>query len=81
MATLYDKDFYDWTQEQAKLLRSGQLSSADVEHIAEEKGLADFFLDIVFEIHYYAQHRNTLFNRLTSKSLALQVDAINSLSW
>lgn len=36
MATPYEKDFYDWTQEQAQLLRSGQLSSADVEHIAEE---------------------------------------------
>lgn len=34
--TLYDLDFYAWTNEQARLLRSGQLSEADIEHIAEE---------------------------------------------
>lgn len=33
---LYDTDFYAWTEEQAALLREGRLSSADVEHIAEE---------------------------------------------
>ncbi|ABC24364.1 DUF29 domain-containing protein [Rhodospirillum rubrum] len=33
---LYERDFYAWTREQAALLRSGQLSSADIDHIAEE---------------------------------------------
>ena len=35
-ATLYDADFYAWANEQAKLLRAGRLSEADVENIAEE---------------------------------------------
>ena len=34
--TLYDQDFYAWTNEQARLLRAGKLSEADIEHIAEE---------------------------------------------
>lgn len=34
--SLYDQDFYAWTQEQAGLLRAGKLSTADLEHIAEE---------------------------------------------
>ena len=33
---LYDQDFYAWANEQAALLRSGKLSAADIEHIAEE---------------------------------------------
>jgi hypothetical protein len=33
---LYDTDFYAWANEQAALLRSGQLSAADIENIAEE---------------------------------------------
>ena len=32
----YDRDFYAWTNEQAALLRAGELSRADVENIAEE---------------------------------------------
>jgi hypothetical protein len=35
-SSLYDSDFYAWANEQAGLLRSGQLSAADIEHIAEE---------------------------------------------
>lgn len=35
-SSLYDKDFYAWANEQAAFLRSGQLSAADIEHIAEE---------------------------------------------
>ena len=35
-STLYDQDFYAWANEQAKLLRTGKLSEADIEHIAEE---------------------------------------------
>ena len=33
---LYEQDFYAWANEQAALLRAGQLSAADIEHIAEE---------------------------------------------
>jgi hypothetical protein len=36
MSDLYDRDFYAWANEQGALLRAGQLSSADIEHIAEE---------------------------------------------
>ncbi len=35
-SNLYEQDFYAWANEQAALLRSGQLSAADIEHIAEE---------------------------------------------
>ena len=35
-ASLYEQDFYAWANEQATLLRSGKLSAADIEHIAEE---------------------------------------------
>lgn len=35
-SALYDQDFYAWANEQASLLRSGKLSAADIEHIAEE---------------------------------------------
>ena len=34
--SLYDQDFYAWANEQARLLRAGALSEADIEHIAEE---------------------------------------------
>ena len=33
---LYERDFFAWANEQAALLRSGRLSAADIEHIAEE---------------------------------------------
>lgn len=33
---LYDQDFYAWANQQAALLRAGQLALADIEHIAEE---------------------------------------------
>jgi hypothetical protein len=32
----YEEDFYAWTVEQARLLRSGKLSSLDVANVAEE---------------------------------------------
>jgi hypothetical protein len=35
-SSLYDADFYAWANQQAALLRAGQLSAADIEHIAEE---------------------------------------------
>jgi len=35
-ARLYDRDFFAWANEQPRLLRAGQLSEADIEHIAEE---------------------------------------------
>ncbi len=34
--TLYDQDFYAWTQHQVELLRSGQLEKLDIEHLIEE---------------------------------------------
>ena len=34
--TLYDQDFFAWANEQARLLRAGKLSEADIGHIAEE---------------------------------------------
>ncbi len=36
MGALYDTDFYRWTQEQAALLRAGNLSALDLEHLGEE---------------------------------------------
>ncbi len=36
MSDLYDRDFYAWANEQAALLRAGNLSSADISNIAEE---------------------------------------------
>lgn len=35
-SALYDHDFFAWSGEQANLLRSGKLSDADIDHIAEE---------------------------------------------
>ncbi|MGO4879552.1 MAG: DUF29 domain-containing protein [Bryobacteraceae bacterium] len=35
-ASLYDQDFFEWTQRNADLLRAGQFDQADIEHIAEE---------------------------------------------
>jgi hypothetical protein len=32
----YDDDFFAWTQEQARLLRDGELSDVDAENLAEE---------------------------------------------
>ena len=34
--SLYDQDFYQWTQEQAELLKAGALSQLDVENLIEE---------------------------------------------
>ena len=33
---LYEEDFYAWANEQARLLRAGNLAQADIAHIAEE---------------------------------------------
>ena len=33
---LYDRDFFEWTQCNASLLRAGRFDQADMEHIAEE---------------------------------------------
>ena len=35
-AVAYDDDFFAWTQEQARLLRAGELTAVDVENLAEE---------------------------------------------
>lgn len=32
----YEKDFYAWAMQNAKLLKAGKLDEADIEHIAEE---------------------------------------------
>jgi Domain of unknown function DUF29 len=34
--TLYDQDFYAWTQQQVELLRSGKLDALDIENLVEE---------------------------------------------
>jgi Domain of unknown function DUF29 len=34
--SLYDRDFYAWTNEQAALLRAGKLDHLDTENVAEE---------------------------------------------
>ena len=34
--TLYDRDFYAWTAEQAELLRERRFAEVDLEHITEE---------------------------------------------
>ena len=34
--TLHERDFHAWANEQAQLLRAGNLSDADIENIAEE---------------------------------------------
>ena len=36
MGTTYEQDVVAWAQEQAALLRSGDWTRADVEHIAQE---------------------------------------------
>ena len=35
-SSLYDRDFYAWSVEQAALLRDGRVAEADLENIAEE---------------------------------------------
>ena len=35
-AAAHDEDFYAWTQEQARLLRSGEFTQLDIENVAEE---------------------------------------------
>lgn len=35
-AILYEQDFYAWTQQQAELLRLGQLEALDVDNLVEE---------------------------------------------
>lgn len=36
LVELYDRDFFEWTQCNAALLRAGRFEQADVEHLAEE---------------------------------------------
>lgn len=35
-SNIYETDFYAWANEQARLLRAGRVSEADIENIAEE---------------------------------------------
>ncbi len=34
--SLYERDFYAWTQRQAQLLREGKLAEVDIDHLIEE---------------------------------------------
>jgi hypothetical protein len=36
METLYDQDFYEWTQENARLLRERRFSEIDIDNLVEE---------------------------------------------
>jgi Domain of unknown function DUF29 len=36
LATLYEQDFYAWSQRASELLRKGCFAEADIEHVAEE---------------------------------------------
>jgi hypothetical protein len=36
LASLYERDFYEWTQRASELLRKGCFAEADIEHVAEE---------------------------------------------
>lgn len=50
MHSLYETDFYAWTQEQAKLLRKGQWNELDLPNLIEEiesLGKQDKNLEIV----------------------------------
>jgi hypothetical protein len=35
-SNLYERDFYAWSNQQASLPRAGDLTAADIAHIAEE---------------------------------------------
>lgn len=35
-ADLHDRDFYAWTQQQAELIRAGNIADLDLEHLLEE---------------------------------------------
>jgi hypothetical protein len=35
-ANLYESDFFGWAQQQAELLKAGQLTELDTEHLIEE---------------------------------------------
>ena len=48
MRELYEEDFYSWTKEQVKLLRSGELKKLDVENLIEEvEDLGNRHLDAI----------------------------------
>lgn len=36
METLYEKDFHEWTQKNAQLLREGRLAEIDIDNLVEE---------------------------------------------
>jgi hypothetical protein len=36
MTSLYDRDFFEWTWQVARLIREGRFAEIDVEHLAEE---------------------------------------------
>jgi hypothetical protein len=64
-ADLYDHDFAEWTRQNAELLRSGRVSEADLEHIAEEiedigkrerRSLHNRFLRLIEHLLKWQQH-------------------------
>ncbi len=69
--TLYDSDFYAWTQQQAEYLRSGKLESLDVGNLAEEieslgkkqkrelETRLRVLLEYLLKWHYYSEQRST----------------------
>jgi len=64
MENTYDKDIVAWAQEQARLLRSGQLSKIDIEHIAEfQPECADYRLIFCGENTVREKYENNRKNR------------------
>ena len=56
----YDRDFYAWANEQAALLRAGEVSRADVENIASRRAAekAGFSLEgVLRSVHWNARLR------------------------
>lgn len=51
---LYDRDFFEWTQRNAKLLKQGCFALADIPHIAEE--LVDMGLSDKREVESFLRH-------------------------
>jgi uncharacterized protein DUF29 len=49
LSELYDEDFFEWTQRNARLLRAGKVRQSDIEHIAQE--IADLGKQDLKELH------------------------------
>jgi hypothetical protein len=53
MTTLYDTDFYAWTQQQAQALREKHINALDLDHLAEE--IADLGANIEHAIESHLE--------------------------